>query len=257
MNNPLLDLAARLVIAHRGNRVAAPENTMPALEEAEQLGADALEFDVRTTRDGVPVLMHDATVDRTTTGHGRLDGYALGELQALDAARTRPAHSRNRVAVPTLEQVLDRFRSLPMVIEIKDARAIEPATRLVRSLNLERRVIIGSSEVAVMNRLYATGLDACASMHDALRLIPYALFGGIPPKPRFRVLSVTPSHRGIPIPVLRLAAAARRVQVPTQVWTVNDAAQARRLWAGGVAGIITDDPGAMLRARAQPFGDGG
>jgi glycerophosphoryl diester phosphodiesterase len=256
MANPLLDLRARLVIAHRGNRIAAPENTMLALAEAEQLGADALEFDVRTTRDGIPVLMHDATVDRTTNGSGRVDAHTLAELQTLDAARARPRETGQRVVVPTLEQVLERFRNLPLVIEIKEVRALESTTRLVHALGLSGRVILGSAETGVMNRLYTTGLDACASMHDALRLIPFALFGGTPRTPRYRVLSVTPNHRGIPIPVLRLAAAARRVGVPTQVWTVNDPARARRLWSGGVAGIITDDPAAMLRERAQSFGDG-
>jgi len=255
MANPLLDLSARLVIAHRGNRVAAPENTMLALTEAEQLGADALEFDVRSTRDGIPVLMHDPTVDRTTNGSGRVDAHTLSELQALDASRARP-RSGQRTIVPTLEQVLDRFRHLPLVIEIKDVRSLDAATRLVHAFGLDGRVVLGSAETEVMTRLYATDLDACASMHDALLLIPFALFGGTPRRPRYRVLSVTPNHRGIPIPVLRLTAAARRVGVPTQVWTVNEPARARRYWLGGVAGIITDDPAAMIRERRQSFGDG-
>ena len=71
--NPLLHLNGRLVIAHRGNRVAAPENTLEALRQAVAMNVDAIEFDVRMTRDGVPVLMHDATVDRTTDGRGLLN----------------------------------------------------------------------------------------------------------------------------------------------------------------------------------------
>ena len=256
MQNPLLDVGARLVIAHRGNRIAAPENTLVALAEAEQLGADALEFDVHTTRDGVPVLMHDPTVDRTTNGTGRVDSYSLAELRALDASRTHP-RGEGPVPVPALEEVLDRFRNLPLVIEIKDVRAIEPATRLVRAFNAQHRIVIGSAELAVMNNLYTTGLSACASMRDALRLMPFALFGGTPATPVFRVLSLTPHYLGLPVPVVRLAAAARRANVPTQVWTVNDPRLARHLWAGGVAAIITDDPGAMLRERSHSFGGGG
>jgi len=256
MTNPLLDMDARLVIAHRGNRVAAPENTVAALAEAEQLGADALEFDVRTTRDDVPVLMHDPTIDRTTTGSGDLDAHSLAELQELDASRVRPRTDLPRIVVPTLEEVLDRFRRLPLVIEIKDVRAIEPTTRLIRKLGIEGHVAIGSSEPRVMNSLYATGLSACASMRDAVRVLPHALFGGTPSAPPYRVLSVTPRYWGIPVPVLRLAAAARRAGLATHVWTVNSPSMARQFWSGGVAGIITDDPGAMLRERAQSFGDG-
>jgi glycerophosphoryl diester phosphodiesterase len=87
-------------------------------------------------------------------------------------------------------------------------------------------------------------------MRDATRLIPIALAGLRPKHPNFHVLSITQHFHGFPIPVLRMAAAARKVGIATQVWTVNDPAVAGALWRGGVAGIVTDDPQAMLRARA-------
>ncbi|HEX7938230.1 MAG TPA: glycerophosphodiester phosphodiesterase family protein, partial [Gemmatimonadaceae bacterium] len=65
------------------------------------------------------------------------------------------------------------------------------------------------------------------------------------------VLSLTPNFRGLPIPVLRMAAAARRAGVATHVWTVNDAAEAAALWRGGVSAIISDDPAAILRAKPR------
>jgi glycerophosphoryl diester phosphodiesterase len=253
--NPLLDTGARLVIAHRGNRIAKPENTIPALADAEQIGADALEFDVRATRDAVPVLMHDAELDRTTNGHGRVDAYTFAELRSIDASGSRAGRA-DAVGIPTLELVLDQFRRLPLVIEIKDVRAIEPTVALIGRFDAGSQVVIGSAESAVMNRLYATGLHACASMRDALRLLPFAFSGRTPPPQPFRVLSVTPRFHVVPIPVRRLAAAAKRCGVTTHVWTVNDPSEAVRLWRGGVAGIITDDPGEMIRARAQLLGAG-
>jgi glycerophosphoryl diester phosphodiesterase len=256
MANPLLDLGARLVIAHRGNRVGAPENTIAALAQAEQLGADALEFDVRTSRDGVPVLMHDATLGRTTSGHGRVDAFTFSDLRTLEASRNVATDATDRVLIPSLEQVLDRFRALPLVIELKDLRAIEPSVQMIRRFNAQDRVVIGSAEPIVMNHLYRTGLDACASMRDAMRMLPAALTGRTPSRPAFRVLSVTPRYRGVLIPVRHLAAAARKVGVATHVWTVNDPKLARRLWTAGICGIITDDPAAILRARAQAFGHG-
>src|SRR6185295_1415172 len=100
-SNPMLDVAARLVIAHRGNRVRTPENTIESLREAVSLGVDALEFDVRSTRDGIPVLMHDATVDRTTDGTGKVGDLTRAEVGALNAGARR---SNSPLRVPALEE---------------------------------------------------------------------------------------------------------------------------------------------------------
>ena len=107
----LLDPLARPVIGHRGNRVHAPENTIPSLLEAVALGVDALEFDLRVTKDGVLVLMHDATLDRTTDTTGPVISYTRADLRTVDAgaevadlqlARHRPVEpvDRERGAQP-------------------------------------------------------------------------------------------------------------------------------------------------------------
>ena len=87
--NPLLDLAARPVIAHRGSSAEAPENTLPAFEAAVRRGADAVELDVRLTADGAPVVIHDETLDRTTDRTGPVRGFTLG----------RPPHGGRRSQV--------------------------------------------------------------------------------------------------------------------------------------------------------------
>lgn len=251
MTNPLLDPNVRIVVAHRGNRIAAPENTVEALRDAVQLGADAIEFDVRLTRDGVPVLMHDPDLDRTTDARGRLSSYMLAELEQVNAGPRFSPTEGKRYPIPTLEHILDEFRATPMVIEVKERRAAEATERLVRRFGLEARVLIGSAERGVMEWFYRTGLPSCASMLDAALLIPVAFLGITPPKPKYDVLSLTPEYRGFRVPIPRMARAARRAGVPTQVWTVNDPREARYLWGEGVAGIITDDPAAMLRARSN------
>lgn len=245
------DINARLVIAHRGNRAHAPENTLLALRQAVDLGVDALEFDVRLSRDGVAVLMHDATIDRTRIGSGRVSAYTFAELAAFDARDREAAAERELARVPSLEQALDAFRRIPLVIEVKELAAAEPTARLVHAFGLEGRVLVGSAENDVMQWFYRSGLRCCASMHDASRWIPAALLGRTPSPPPFQVLSITPRFRGLPIPVLRLARTAQRVGVPTHVWTVNDPCVAQRYWRGGVSGIVTDDPGVILRARDQ------
>ena len=214
------------------------------------LGADALEFDVRVTRDGVPVVIHDPDVDRTTDGHGLVGSFSFAEVRELDASAKSPHTTGTRMRVPSLEEVLDRFRDTPLVIEVKELAAIDVTERMIRRFGAQNRVLIGSAETLVMERFYHSGLASCASMRDARRLIPIALAGLKPAKPRYQVLSITRRFRGFPIPVLRLAAAARKVGVATQVWTVNDPGVARWLWRGGVSGIVTDDPAAILSARA-------
>jgi len=250
-SNPLLDPDARLVIGHRGNRVGAAENTMNSLRQAVDMGADALEFDVRMTRDGIPVVVHDADVDRTTDGRGPVRLLTFEELRKLDAGVRSPVSDGRRHVVPSLEEVLDAFRETPLVIEVKEIGAADETERLVRRFGAVGRVVIGSSDAQVMRRSYRSGLASCASMLDASLLIPLALLGLTPPKPMYDVLSVTPRFHGVPIPVRRMAIVARRAGIATQVWTVNDPTEALALWDAGVAGIVTDDPGALLRARRR------
>ena len=250
-NNPLLDPAARLVIAHRGNRVAAPENTMEALRQAVALGVDAIEFDVRVTRDGVAVVLHDETLDRTTSGRGPLRNLTHAELAGVDAGATSPQAGGARHAIPTLEEVLDAFRAVPMVIEVKEFAAAAETERQIRRVGAEGRVLIGSAETNVMEWFYRTGLPSCASMLDAGLLLPLALAGIAPPRPMYDVLSLTPRFHGFPVPVRLMARAASKAGIPTQVWTVNDPTEALAFWNAGIAGIVTDDPAAILRTRSR------
>src|SRR3954463_888507 len=93
-------------VAHRGYSAVAPENTLPALTAAARAGATYVEFDVRTTADGVPVVIHDRTVDRTTSGTGLVADLTMDEVRALDAGSWfAPAYAGLRV--PLLTEVLD------------------------------------------------------------------------------------------------------------------------------------------------------
>src|SRR5919204_389354 len=128
--NPLLDATARPVVAHRGASAGAPENTADAFELAIRHGADALELDVRLSADGVPVVIHDATLDRTTDGQGPVSGRTAAELQRLDAGarftrdggRTFPFRGQGS-RIPTLADVLRAFPEVPLLVEIKEVGA--------------------------------------------------------------------------------------------------------------------------------------
>ncbi len=135
--NPLLDLAAHPVIAHRGASGHAPENTLAAFELAVTQGADAFELDVRLTRDGAPVVIHDDTLDRTTDLTGPLRARTLAELRQADAGHGfTPDRGRNTpfrgtgIRIPTLAEVLWSFPTMPVLVEVKEP-AVQEAVRRV------------------------------------------------------------------------------------------------------------------------------
>ena len=101
-------MPARGLCAHRGAMSTHPENTIPAFEEAIRLGAQMIEFDVQLTKDGALVLMHDATVDRTTNGKGKAADLTLAELKALDAGSKMDAKFTG-TRIPTFEEALAVF----------------------------------------------------------------------------------------------------------------------------------------------------
>jgi glycerophosphoryl diester phosphodiesterase len=112
-----------MVIAHRGASAYAPENTLAAFRKAMEMEADALEIDVRQTKDGYLVIMHDATVDRTTNGRGRVDELTLAEVRRLDAGSSFNASFIGE-QIPTLEEVLALLDSKHacgvLVVELKE-----------------------------------------------------------------------------------------------------------------------------------------
>lgn len=107
------------LIGHRGATGEAPENTLAGFAHARSLGLDAVELDVRLSRDNELVVIHDATVDRTTNATGPVAEFTAGELGALDAHGTHPDWPEI-VGVPTLRETLDALEGLPLIqIEIK------------------------------------------------------------------------------------------------------------------------------------------
>lgn len=250
----LIDSRARLVVAHRGDSAHHPENTLPSFDRAAALGADALEFDLRLTADGAVVVHHDPTLDRTSSRRGEVRAMTLAQLRAADAGAgfvsadgSRPFAGQG-IVVPTFDEMLDRYRGLPLLIEVKVPEVVPEARRLIERHAARDRVLLDSTDDAAVvpfRDRYRTG----ASMREVVRLLPHAWLAG-PRRLAYEALCIPPWYHGIPVPVERLARAVRGAGGATHVWTVNDPAQAERLWRAGINGIITDDPAAMLAVRA-------
>lgn len=252
---PLTDPTVRPVIAHRGGAGRAPENTLAAFAQAPDLGADAVELDVRLSRDGEVVVIHDPTVDRTTSGHGSVHQLRAADLERLDAgARFTPDAGRSfpyagrGVGVPRLADVVEMLPGVPLLIEIKVAAALRPTVALLEHLGAVDRSVVASADWRAVAPARGGRLRTGASSRDAALLL---VSRSAPRRLPYETLCIPQRHWGIPIPIGILSRRAKRAGTLTHVWTVNDAAAARRLWRLGVSGIITDVPDRMVAVRSE------
>jgi glycerophosphoryl diester phosphodiesterase len=245
-------------LAHRGASALAPENTIEAFQLAIEEGAGGLELDVHMTRDRQIVVIHDATVDRTTNGSGAVSEMSLDELRGFDAGHnfspdggpTRPYRGRG-VRVPTFEEVLEEFPGVPVNIEIKAGTPgiEEMVLGVLREADALGRALVVSTPHAIVKRFrkvsgghVSTGASRweIGVFYFASRLLLERLI-----RPAYDALQVPPRHRGIPVVTPRFIRAAHARGVRVDVWTINQADEMRRLLDLGVDVIMTDRPGTL------------
>lgn len=249
------------VIAHQGGNHLRPDNTMLAFEHAVDLGVDALEMDVHATADGVLVVIHDDSVDRTTNGSGLVKEMTFSRLRELDAAYNWPHHVDSTdhpyrgqgVRIPSLEEVLRRFPDVPMTIEIKqaDPPIVDRFGELLQRYDREQNTIVASFHPEVMSDFrerfpaFATsGVEPEVRTFYVMKTV-FAAWLYPPPMEAFQVPEASGDLRVI---TPRFVRAAHRRGLNVQVWTVNDTDSMRRVLDAGVDGVITDRPDLALGA---------
>jgi glycerophosphoryl diester phosphodiesterase len=159
--HPYFDVAHPLVIGHRGAAGVAPENTLLSFERALADGAQILESDIHLSRDGIPILLHDPDVERTTEGRGEAASLELAALKRLDAGhRFEDEHGghpyRGRgLRIPTLEEAFDAFPAARFNLEIKsaDPRATRATLDLIASYERSDRTLLAAGEDPIMQGL--------------------------------------------------------------------------------------------------------
>ncbi len=248
-----------LVFAHRGGCALGPENTVAAFDRGMAAGADGLELDVHLSADGVVVVCHDETLDRTSNATGPVNARSAVELAAVDAgyryqstAGVFPFRGRN-VGVPTLQEVLQRYRDTRVIIEMKvDSAAMGHAVAEdVRAAGAEERVCAAGYGRRSLAALRAT-LPGCATSacHPEVRLALYRSWIGWPAR---RV-----SYGGYQVPekagALRVTSPrfirhAHRAGLKVQVWTVDEEEEMNRLLRWSVDGLISNRPDLAVRVR--------
>lgn len=233
------------VIAHRTTMGHAPENTLQGLRLAAELGADAVEIDVQLTADGVPVLLHDTTLDRTTDATGPLLARSADQLRSVNAGGE---------PIPTLRQVLHELDSrLTLVVECKAAPG-QDAHRLAQAVLADLRAVPPARAPWLWSFDPAL-LHALATLPH-----PYPL-AHLCRTPDPQILARARAWRLAAVSLHESAADTDLIDTirarghTTFVWTANDPARLRALAALPLAGIVTDFPGrcrAALAATAAP-----
>jgi glycerophosphoryl diester phosphodiesterase len=252
-----------IVYAHRGGSTLRPENTILAFDHGLSLGADGLEFDVHLSRDGVVVIHHDTTLDRTTNGSGPVASLTADELARLDAGfhfvaatpsatgqapADPPAHPfRGRAGgVPRLDDVLRRYPSIPLIIELKvnDPELAHRTIDAVRAAGAVERVALGSFGARVLRAARAREpAIRTGSSREETRLALYRSWVRWPvrraPFQEYQVPEMAGSTRVVSP---RFVKDAHDAGLLVKVWTVDAEADMRRLLGWGVDAIISDRP---------------
>lgn len=253
--------APPLVIAHRGASGDAPENTLAAFELALERGAHILEMDLQLTADGHLVVIHDATVDRTTDGTGRVSELSLADLRRLDAGyRFMRADEAGRegtfpfrgssLAILTLSEVLAAFPDARMILEMKPESPpviVDALVKVLQAFEGGDNLIIASFHSGYLRRFREQMPDMATAFSVRETGIFYLMqvFGLTRwYRPAGDVLIVPEYSRGIHVLTPGFVRAARRLDLDVYVWTLNAPEDIQRVLGLGVAGIITDYPGA-------------
>src|SRR5262245_17956926 len=225
-----------LVFAHRGGDGLAPENILAAFDKGLELGADGLELDVRLSRDGTVMVHHDRTLDRTTA--------LTGPIGARDAAELQTA------SVPTLSEVLARYRDARLIVELKINHPDFAAAVVkdVRRAGADERVCIGSFGRRVVRAVRALApAIATSAAREEVRIALYRSWCRWPvSRPRYGGYQIPEFAGRTRVVSPRFVADAHGAGLAVQVWTVDDEADARRLLGWGVDALITDRPDIMV-----------
>lgn len=248
-----------LILAHRGASAYAPENTLAAFRLAREMGADGIELDVQLSRDKVPVVIHDDTINRTTNGQGVVTELTVGELARLDAGAWKGDEFRGE-PIPTLAQVFDALsdwikptqRDRPCLINV------ELKTERVRTAGLEREVMNVIARFGVQDRILLSSFNPL-SLYRARKINPRLPRGllydnSLPIYFRnawFRFLaSPQAMHPEFPMIDARYMQWAQSRRLKVNTWTVDDPVEAARLAKLGVNALITNVPDVMKNALA-------
>lgn len=249
-----------LVFAHRGGRALGPENTLAAFDLGLAAGADGLELDVHLSRDGVPVVHHDAELDRCTDWSGPIAGRTADELATLDAAYRYddsggfPFRGRG-LGVPTLAEVLARYPDVPVIVEIKSGTVAtaHAVVEVVRAAGAVPRVCVGSFSLGALRAVRAAepALATSAGRDEGQRALYRTWLGLGVGRVAYRAFQVPERAGRLRVVTPSIIRSAHRAGLAFQVWTINQPPDMWRLLDWGVDALISDRPDMAVEVRDE------
>lgn len=236
------------IISHRGANKYAPQNTLPAFERSLQLGVDGFETDVHMTKDGVPVICHNYTINATSNGMGSISSFDVEDLRKFDFGSYYAPQFKG-TKIPLLDEFLDLVASSDieiMNIELKSPREretgiVEKTIEAVKAHNLFKRLLISSFdskllvEAKKIDARCQTGYLYCPNHMD----VPVAMINPVAAAKKIGADALHPMDIYVSPLYVKLA---HKAGIKVNVWTINSENKIRKMIKYGVDGIITDCP---------------
>lgn len=241
------------VISHRGANLVAPQNTIVAFQKSMEIGCDGFETDIHITKDGIPVVCHNFTIDETSNGQGAIKDMTLEQLRSYDFGKYKGDEFEG-VKIPTLDEFLELSKKMGenmkvLDIELKSERYGEAGTELaqktidaVKNHGLFDKLLISSFDPAILvvckkiDKNCKTGIlyspDKTTGFKISLKPISFA-----------REIGADALHPYYAYATKRYVKKAHEAGLQVNPWTVNKPETVKKLIQAGVDGIITDNPG--------------
>jgi glycerophosphoryl diester phosphodiesterase len=245
------------LFGHRGAAGVVPENTMPSFRRALTDGAEYLELDVHATIDGVVVVIHDTSLERTTDGGGLVRDVPFADLRRLDAGfhfgvdDEHPFRGQG-IRVPALREVIEEFPDVPLNIEIKqsDPPIEREVVKLLHEMRAANRVVLAAEDHAIMERIRSAD-QAIATSFSAFEVRDFFdhCFAGTLDRhaPSGRALQIPPRFADIELATPETIEAAHALGIEVHLWTINDPSEMRRFLEWGADGLMSDFPERLVR----------
>ncbi|MHA2255552.1 MAG: glycerophosphodiester phosphodiesterase, partial [Candidatus Heimdallarchaeaceae archaeon] len=255
-NIPYLKNDRPLVMAHRGRSAFTPESSFQAFKEAYDLDVDALETDIRITKDLVPVVFHDKTLDRTTNGKGPISEHTYEQLQEFDLGYWYKDSTRDSYPfrdkgfkIVSLEELFEKLPKIRINMDIKDRFFAAPKAlyETIVSSDVEDRVLVGSFHQKQLKRFRKISkekqIPTSAGPFEVLAFLTHML---LLTKKRFCALQVPMGFGIIKIVTEKNIRRAHNQNIAVHSWTINDRETMRKLIEWQIDGIVTDNPDLLL-----------
>lgn len=238
------------IFAHRGANYKFPENTMPAFKHALKEKADGIELDVQLSKDGIPVVIHDEKVNRTTNGVGYVKDLTVSELQALRAGTRKWWRLYHNTTIPTLEEVLKWIgpTSMRLNIELKNSgfayEGLTPSVLdLVNQFNMMERTVFSSFNHDSLYHLQQMAPEANTAL----------LYRKPMPEPwtytkALNASGIHPHRRNITPGLIKQM---HKYQFAVRAYTINQPRTMRQMMDWEIDAIITDVPAVADKVRRQ------